>query len=259
MKKIILLLLLVNFSEAKINIVVSILPQKVFVKEIGKELVSVEVMVNGSPHSYEPKPSQMKSLLNASIYFAMGVEFENIWLGKFYDVNPKLDIVDLSNGVLKFNNDPHIWTTPLNISTIAKNIYETLRRKDPKNIGFYKENYEDFLEKLADVHKRVQKIVSKSSKKKFMVFHPSWEYVALTYGLEQIAIEVNGKEPKPKTLISILKKAKKEKVSALFTQPEFSDKSAKLIAKSLNIPVVKLSPLSPYWDRNLITIANSLK
>ena len=88
-----------------------------------------------------------------------------------------------------------------------------------------------------------------------MVFHPSWGYFAKAYNLEQIAVEVEGKEPKPKALIRLLKEAKKEKVKAIFTQPEFSDTVARIIAKELQIPVVKVSPLSANWSENLISIA----
>ena len=93
---------------------------------------------------------------------------------------------------------------------------------------------------------------------KFMVFHPSWGYFAKAYNLEQIAVEVEGKEPKPKELIHLLKKAKEKKVNAIFTQPEFSDATAKIIAKELNIPVVKVSPLAPNWSENLINITKAI-
>ena len=88
-----------------------------------------------------------------------------------------------------------------------------------------------------------------------MVFHPSWGYFAQAYNLKQIAVEVEGKAPKPKELIHLLKEAKEEKVKAIFTQPEFSDTVAKIIAKELQIPVVKVSPLAANWSENLINIA----
>ena len=94
--------------------------------------------------------------------------------------------------------------------------------------------------------------------RRFMVFHPSWGYFAQAYNLEQIAVEVEGKEPKPKELIHLLKEAKEEKVKAIFTQPEFSDTVAKIIAKELQIPVVKVSPLAPNWSENLINIAKAI-
>jgi zinc transport system substrate-binding protein len=91
-----------------------------------------------------------------------------------------------------------------------------------------------------------------------MVFHPSWGYFAHAYNLEQIPIEIEGKTPKPKELIHIIKEAREEKVKAIFTQPEFSDSMAKVIAKELGIKVVKVSPLNPQWSENLINIAHAI-
>ncbi|MGD9350755.1 MAG: zinc ABC transporter substrate-binding protein, partial [Desulfobacterales bacterium] len=63
---------------------VSINPQKFFVQQIGGNRVSVQVMVpaGASPATYEPKPRQMVDLSKTSIYFAIGVPFENVWLKK---------------------------------------------------------------------------------------------------------------------------------------------------------------------------------
>ena len=91
-----------------------------------------------------------------------------------------------------------------------------------------------------------------------MVFHPAWGYFAKRYNLNQIAVEVEGKEPKMKALIGLMKQAKKEKIQAIFTQPEFSDKSAKLIANNLGIKVVKASPLAKNWAENLLNLAKAI-
>lgn len=278
-----LVLCLSAFAFAKVNTVVSIVPQKSFVEAIGGEFVTVEVMVlpGKDPHSYEPKPSQMKAIDVAQLYFTIGVEFEGAWMKKFANQNKKMKIVDSSKGIEKLSLkedehdehkshkgheghkhtgfDPHVWTNPENIKIIAKNIVETLIAFDGEHKEQFMANYTAFLTKVdaADAQvKEALKGVQKGSK--FMVFHPSWGYFAHQYGLEQVAIEVEGKEPKPKVLALILKEAREEKVKAIFTQPEFSDKSAKQIADELKIDVIKISPLASEWDANLITLAKAI-
>jgi zinc transport system substrate-binding protein len=91
-----------------------------------------------------------------------------------------------------------------------------------------------------------------------MVFHPAWGYFADRYNLKELAVEVNGKSPKMREIIDIIKRAKREKVKAIFTQPEFSDKSAKIIANNLNIDVIKASPLATDWANNLIDLAEAI-
>jgi zinc transport system substrate-binding protein len=282
MKKITLIFLLsTTYIFSNINAVVSILPVQTFVKAIGGDKVDVSLMVQpgNSPHTYEPKPSQMVEIAKADLYFAIDVEFEEVWLPKFQNLNPKMQVIDLADDITKMQmqkhqckteeeqeehhsehehkgQDPHIWTAPANVEIIAQNIYHALIKKDPTHTSYYKKNLDLFVASINETDRQIIHILSSlKDGEKFMVFHPSWGYFAQAYNLTQIAVEVEGKEPKPKELIHLLKEAKEEKVKAIFTQPEFSDTVAQIIAKELQIPVVKVSPLAPNWSENLINIA----
>jgi zinc transport system substrate-binding protein len=283
MKKITLIsLLLTTYIFSNINAIVSILPEQTFVKAIGGDKVDVSLMVQpgNSPHTYEPKPSQMIDITKAHLYFAIDVEFEHVWLPKFQNLNPKMHVIDLADNITKMQmqenheeegeeahhsehehegEDPHIWTAPANVKIIAHNIYNALKKEDPENTNYYKRNLDIFLASIDETDRQIIHFLSSlEDTRRFMVFHPSWGYFAKAYNLEQIAVEVEGKEPKPKELIHLLKEAKEEKVKAIFTQPEFSDTVAKIIAKELQIPVVKVSPLAPNWSENLINIAKAI-
>ncbi len=279
MKKIIILLLLTSsYIFSNINVVVSILPEKTFVKAVGGDKVHVALMVlpGNSPHTYEPKPSQMKEIAKADLYFAIGVEFEKVWLPKFSSLNPRMHIVDLTQGIAKRamqsheehgskahshteGLDPHVWTSPANVRIIAKNIYTALSKADPENRDFYRKNFEAFTGRIDATDQKIRNILSHTPKgAKFMVFHPSWGYFAHAYGLVQLPIEIEGKSPKPRELVELLNKAKKEKIKAIFTQPEFSDAMAKVMAKELHIKVIKISPLNEHWSANLLKIAHAI-
>ena len=285
MKKITLIfLLLTTYIFSNINAVVSIFPEQTFVKAIGGDKVNISLMVlpGNSPHTYEPKPSQMKDVAKAALYFAIGVEFENVWLSKFKNLNNTMQVIDLTHNIqmLKMQaytehdehghqehddhkkhegNDPHIWTSPDNVKIIAGNIYEALTKADPANESYYKQNYDKFISLIAETDRKIKSILSNKPKgTKFMVFHPSWGYFAQTYGLKQLPVELEGKSPKPKELIHLINEAKEEKISAIFTQPEFSDSIAKVMANELHIKVIKVSPLAPNWSENLINIADAI-
>ncbi|WP_428026200.1 metal ABC transporter solute-binding protein, Zn/Mn family [Arcobacter sp.] len=289
MKFIFTLFVLINIIYAKTNIVVSILPQQTFVEKIGGEKVTVTTMVKpgSDPHTYEPKPSQMKAISKAQIYFPINLEFENNWLNKFKEQNKNMQFVDMtknielipmqkhSHGEKDHNiealneekhehhhheeKDPHIWTSPSNVKIMAKNIYDTLIKNDPINQEYYKTNYMNFLDEINKTDKQIRTLfLNLSTNSKFMVFHPSWGYFAKEYGLIQLPIEFEGKEPKPKMLQYIINEAKEEKVKAIFTQLEFSDKSSKTIAEQLNIKVLKQTPLAANWSENLIQMAKAI-
>jgi len=277
-KTITLLLLLTSYIFSNINTIVSIAPQMSFVKAIGGDKVDVShmVQIGNSPHTYEPKPSQMTAIAKSQLYFAIGVEFEHVWLPKFQSLNAQMKVVDLSQGIEKIEmvhheahesqaehahegKDPHIWTSPANIKVIAQNIYKVLSAIDTNNTKFYEKNLHTFLAQIDATDMQIQKtLYSLKGSRNFMVFHPSWGYFAKAYNLTQVAVEVEGKSPKPRELVHLIQEAKKQSVTAIITQPEFSDSSAKIIARELHIPVVKLSPMAPNWSENLIKMAKTI-
>ena len=155
--------------------------------------------------------------------------------------------------------DPHTWTSPKNVSIMAHTIYKSLVDLDPKNKQLYKSNLDDFIKEIEETDKQIKHALRDiKPKSKFMVFHPSWGYFANDYNLVQIAVEVNGKKPKAKEMIMIIEEAKEERVKVIFTQPEFSDKSAQIIAKEANVSVKKISPLDANWSQNLINMAKTI-
>ncbi len=263
---------------ADVNAVVSILPEQTFLKAIGGDKVNVSLMVQpgSSPHTYEPKPSQMEDISKANVYFSIGVEFEDAWLPRFTAQNKNMKIVDLSSGIKKLpmvghhhhgeekpkhesKLDPHVWTSIVNNKIIAKNIYNSLITLDKTNEKYYKANYDAFVGKLDNTDKTIKEILKNTTpKSKFMVFHPAWGYFAAQYNLEQLAIEAGGKNPTPKQIAFLISEAKEEKVKAVFTAPEFSEKVATQIAQEVGVPVIKVSPLNPKVCENLITFAKAI-
>ena len=280
MKKLLLLLFVSTYTFAKINAVVSIVPQKTFAEKIGGDKVNVSVMVlpGHSPHSYEPKPSQMKDIAKAQVYFKIGIEFEKAWLPKFQSVNKTMKMVDSSEGIKRIplaehshgeddhhnhdeedGLDPHVWLSPENAEVIAKNIYDTFVEMDSKNKDYYESNYQSVLKEIAQTDKQVNDILLKTDDMaKFIVFHPSWGYFAKQYRLTQVALESGGKKPKAKHIQEIIESTKRAYYQVIVTAPEFSDKSAKVIAAQSGLKVVKISPLASNWSQNLIKLAKAI-
>jgi zinc transport system substrate-binding protein len=92
-----------------------------------------------------------------------------------------------------------------------------------------------------------------------MVFHPAWGYFAHTYGLEQVPVEVEGKAPKPAQLQALIERARQKGITVIFVQPQFSTKSAALIAKEIHGQVVFADPLAEDWQANLRQVARKFK
>ncbi len=268
MKKLLLLSLFLSlFLQAKPTVSVSILPQKYFVEQISKDILDINVMVpkGASPAVYEPKPRQMSKLEKSSIYFAIGVPYERVWIGKFKEIFPNLNIVKTQNNIqkvaLKSHShkdhehkilDPHIWLDPILVKIQAKNIASALIKHFPSHKDEFNANLKAFLTKLDRVDGEIKKLLKDKKGAKFLVYHPTWGYFASRYGLVQITIEIEGKEPKPKELANIINQAKKEHIKVIFAQPQFSQKSAKTIAQAVDAEVVSIDHLSPDWESELL-------
>ena len=290
MKKILFLCIafftLLNASKPEIT--VNILPQKYFVEKIVKDKFEINVMVKpgSSPHNYEPKPSQMKSLVNSKAYFLVGDPFEQAWMDKFKQNAKNTLFVDTTKGIEKIEMeehedhdvpteeakhddhnhekhdhsglDPHVWLDPILVKTQAKNIYEAMVEIDSQNSDFYKTNYEEFIKELDTLDENIKTILSPYKDKAFMVFHPSWGYFAKRYDLEQISIEIEGKEPKPNELVELIEEAKKYDIKIVFVAPQFSQKSAKTISKNINANVIAIDPISGNWKESMLDTANQI-
>ena len=273
-------------NASKQELTVSISPQKYFVQKIVKDKFDINVMVKpgASPHTYEPKSSQMKSLSNSKIYFYTGVSFENAWLDKFKLSAKNTIFVDTAVGIEKLameahshegeeHNehkdeakhdhenealDPHIWLDPILVKIQAKNIYDAIVKIDSQNSDFYKTNYEEFLKELDSLDENINTILSPYKDKAFMVFHPSWGYFAKRYDLVQIPIELQGKEPKPNELVELIKDAKEHNIKIVFVSPQFSQKSAKTISQNIDAKVATINPMVENWSEGLIMTAKEI-
>lgn len=274
-------------ASEKLPVFTSIIPQKYFVEKIGGQFVDVSVMVEpgAGPATYEPKPRQMADLTKAKLYFAVGVPFENVWLKKIGAANPGMQIIYTQEGIEKHSmdshnhehegktdhdkdyeiKDPHIWLAPHLVMIQARNILTALINAVPGQKNFFESNYKLFINEIMDVDSEIRNIffTGKRKSSEFMVFHPSWGYFAKAYGLKQVPVELEGKSPKPAQLQKLILRAKEKNINIIFVQPQFSSKSAKVIASAISGKTAILDSLAFNWDENLknaaLQIRSSLK
>lgn len=243
-----------------IGVFVSLLPQKQFVERIAGDAVKVQVMVRPgqSPATYDPTPQQMVELALATAYFRIGAPFENVWMPKIQSSHPKLRIVDTRAGITLLpmsspatsqghdhgNPDPHIWTDPLLVKQQAANIRDGLIAVIPGERARFEAGYTRFAAELDALDAELRRLLAGKTERRFMVFHPAWGYLARTYGLKQIPIEVEGKEPGPQALARLIDRARADGVRVIFVQKQFSRSAADAVARAIGGEVVELDPLA---------------
>jgi zinc transport system substrate-binding protein len=283
-----------GYASERLPVFVSIVPQKYFLEQIGKDLVDVQIMVTpgASPAAYEPKPKQMADLAKTELYFAIGVPFEKAWLDKIAAANPEMKIVHTDRDIEKLpmathhhhdaeesNHgeahhseneqsektgektvlDPHIWLSPPLVKMQAQSIRDALINADPAHSTAYEANFREFSGRIDRLDAELKKLFSDVEGLQFMVFHPAWGYFAHAYGLTQVPVEVEGKEPKPAQLAELIRHAREHDIRVVFVQPQFSSKSAELVAREIGGRVAVADPLAEAWMDNLRTLSETFK
>lgn len=270
------------------KVFVSILPQAYFVERIGGPNVEVKVMVEPGQdaHTYEPTPKKMIELAYAKAFFLIGVPFEAKISKRLESTFKNLRMVDTTKGI-KLRNieeaeehghhddkhgkheeghhhekgeaDPHVWLDPNLVKIQAATIAEALSSLDPAHAPEYAKNLKEFQAELDSLDTLLAKSLESVKGKEFFVFHPAYGYFADAYGLKQVPVEIEGKEPSARNLAALIKHAREEGVKVIFVQPQFSSKSAETIAEAINGVVVSLDPLAKDYLSNMKEMAVKIR
>lgn len=256
-------------DDGKIVVAVTIPPQQEFVERVGGDHVRVVLLVppGADPHTYEPTPGVLADVSEADLYAVVGsgIEFELAWQDKIAALNPGMLVVDCSRGVDLISTgdgghqgtDPHIWLSLRNAAIMVENICQGLIEIDPTHADEYRQNADAYQADLDHLDHEIASAIAQSGVKKIMVYHPSWAYFARDYGLEEIPIEREGKEPSPRQIEHLIEQAKKEQIRVIFASPEYSTRSAEVIADEIGGTVVLVSPLAKDYLANMRHVAGA--
>ncbi|HDQ13781.1 MAG TPA: ABC transporter substrate-binding protein, partial [Sediminispirochaeta sp.] len=123
----------------------------------------------------------------------------------------------------------------------------------------FENNYNALVEDLEALDDKLRAELAPYRGKRFFVYHPAFGYFADEYGLQQVPLEIEGKEPSPRQLSGYIEAAKELEVSLLFVQPEFPRSSADTVAREIGGAVIPISSLAPNYIENLQQVAESLR
>lgn len=264
-------------------VTVTILPQKYLVDRIGGTRVSVQVLVPpGKSHeTYEPTPRQVADLAQGKIFFRIGLPLENALLPKLQRASGAVTVVDMGQGIarryLEKENaafeaahdhaaptaagspDPHFWLSPVLAQREAATVLSALVAQDPAGKAYYEKHYQALIGDLQDLHAYLSRVLAPLRGSVLFVYHPAYGYFADAYGLRQLAVEIEGKEPEPRQLTRFIKLAKQHRVRVIFVQPQFSQKAARMLAETVGAAVVSLDPVPYDYIQSLKTMGSEIE
>jgi zinc transport system substrate-binding protein len=154
--------------------------------------------------------------------------------------------------------DPHVWLSPSRVRIMAGHVLTTLKNLDPAHALVYEENHRRFMDEIQALDQDLKTVLGPFKGQSFLVYHPAWGYLADDYGLKQVAVEVEGKEPKPAQLAEMIDHAKEAGIRMIFAQPQMSPKSAQVIAQAVGGRVVMGDPMAEDWAGNLRRMAQQI-
>lgn len=262
-------------KDTQPSITVSILPQKYLTERITGNNFTVNVLVppGASPETYEPTPKQMQDIAESRIYFRIGyIDFERTIIRNLQDQNNDLKFVNTSEGMDLITAgitehgdhvhlqgvDPHTWLSVPGVKIQLENMLTAIVDIDPENKDYYWNNYNEFNNELDSLHKELTGKFSNIKRKTFLIFHPALAYFARDYGLSQISIEHEGKNPTASNMKQIVDIAREENIRDIFIQMEFERDNARAVARELGGEVIEIDPLSADWMENFKDIADKL-
>ena len=254
-----------------VPVVTSIFPVADMVRAVGEEHVDVTFILpaGASPHTFEPKPSLVKKITRARIFFMIGAGLE-FWAEKFVKLaGPGLKTVVLSEKVSLIHTtkdhyaaehhdgkmhisdrnssfaNPHIWLDPVIVKLMVNEIVAALSQVDRQHEKFYEKQGRKYLIELDKLDKMIKAKVDVFKIKEFVSFHASWDYFARRYGLEPVGVieAAPGRNPTPIQIKNIVDRIKRHNIQAVFAEPQLNPRAAEVIANEAKVKVLLLDPL----------------
>lgn len=276
------------------NIVtVTIEPQRFFAGKIAGDKFKINCVVPAgqSPETYDPTPQQMIQVGKSIAYLRIGsIGFEQAWMDKIRENNPKLEIFDTSEGMKLLTDaeedahahdhaahdhdahagedahhhhhhggvDPHIWSSMAGAKVVAWNTLNAFIALDPDNTEYFWKNYNELVDEIDKTETEIKQLLDPLTDRTFIIYHPALTYFANEFNLTQLCIEMDGKEPSPAQLKMLVETARENNARVVFIQQEFDQKNAELIAKETGCKLTVINPLAYDWSKEMIHIAKAL-
>ncbi|MCR4413944.1 MAG: zinc ABC transporter substrate-binding protein, partial [Thermoguttaceae bacterium] len=258
-------------TPGKVRAAVSVLPHAWLVEAIGGPHVEVLTLVRPgeSAELYQPTDAQVSQVARASVYFRTGMPLENSRGFHALRSLGRPKVVDLREGIALramtphrhseetegphatgdqpdgdaagphdansdvVGKDPHIWLSPRLLKIQARTIAQTLSSIDPQHAAEYQANLAGLEKRLDEADRRIRDTLGPHRGRAFFVFHPAWGYFADDYGLRQISIETEGKEPSDRELTALQNLARQERAKVIFVHPQGGTRSAQAVAQAI--------------------------
>lgn len=259
-------------SDRRPLLTATIEPVRYVVESIAGDRYQVRTLMpaGASPETYEPTPKQMMELEKSEALFRVGtLGYEQTRLPKYISAVPHLSVFDVGSEVLPLVDmthhhegeasiDPHVWMSPFCLNVMATSVCHALCRIDADHKKYYQQNLNRFCATHERLDDSLRVALRQARPRTFLIHHPALGYFARNYGLHQIAVEHDGKEPSAARIKLLVARAKADSIRTVFISKEYTGRAARRIAEQTGALVVSINPLDYNVPQQLRAITAAL-
>lgn len=154
-------------------------------------------------------------------------------------------------------DDPHLWVSPRIVRGAAAELADRLERLLPDEAAAIRRRSVVLQSELAALDARLAARLGGRGGR-FLIDHPSLGYLAADYGLEQVAIEREGKEPTPAQLARLITETRRDRFRIVIVQRNVARRAAEVLARETGAELVEIDPLATDWLANTERIGDVL-
>lgn len=218
-----------------------------------------------SPHTYEPRPSDMRTASSARALFYGAPELDS-WAARlgsvplvaFIDLLPDALLLDLpetghDGGGHRHSagRDPHFWMDPVRVDALLPALVDTLCGFDAGACSSYRSNAEAFSRRLSALDDSVRTVMAPVRDRTVLLSHPFIQYFTDRYGVRTAGVieEMPGSEPTARDMQRIVQAVRRSGADAIVTLPQLPGRAALAVSETVGIPVLELDPIGGTVDR----------
>ncbi|MDR1568387.1 MAG: ZinT/AdcA family metal-binding protein [Streptococcaceae bacterium] len=253
-------------NDGKIDIVTTFYPMYDFTQNVVGDEGDVTLLIGAGiePHDYEPSAKDIAKINDADAFVYNNENMET-WVPKLEKSLKKEDVkvIKASENILLLPGgeeeddedhdskahshalDPHVWLDPVLAIKEVENIRDQLSKAYPKKKAIFTENADQYIAKLKALDTEYRDSLTSAKQKNFVTQHAAFHYLALEYGLNQVAISglSPDQEPSSARLAELKGYIQENNIKYIYFEENASDKIAKTLADEANVELDVLNPL----------------
>ncbi len=218
---------------------------------------------DANPESWSPTPKDLSRALRADLYVAVGgpdlpLESKHL-LPLMHEAGiPIVSLDQTEDANPSLSRAPHAWLSPRLMARIATDLARALIAIDEASALRITSNLETLRDDIDRLDRSIDQRLSDRNVTVFYVDHPAWTHFAEYYGLEQVALERDEKEPTARQLVALLERAKRDRVAVLLVTKGAPSPATATFVHELRLETIELDPLQYDWLLGLDRAADAI-